>query len=124
MPNLPRSRRRSYEPDKPKRERQATGDQSFYNSPRWRRVSRLYRQKHPLCEVAKAKGEVRAAEVVDHIISITFGGARYDERNLMAMSHHYHNRKSGLETHGCFLATVDSAEGKLPRQRSEVFERL
>lgn len=38
----------------------------FYLSPPWRRTSRLYRLKHPLCERCESRGYYRKSELVHH----------------------------------------------------------
>ena len=35
---------------------------------RWRRASKIFLKKHPLCEICKKKGIIKSAECVDHII--------------------------------------------------------
>ena len=38
----------------------------FYNSAAWRKVSRLYRKKHPLCERCQERGKIVASDLVHH----------------------------------------------------------
>ena len=121
MPNLPKPRRRRYLPD---RKRTPTGDQSFYNTARWRKTSQAVRKATPLCEVCDSTGQVVAAEVVDHIIAREQGGADYDQRNLMAMCRYHHDRKSGLEGGGLELSAKRTVEGLVPVDRSEVIITL
>ena len=122
MPYLKKPNRRNYLPPRP--ERKPTGDQSFLNTGAWRSKTRLYRQRNPLCEVSAAIGRDEAADCTDHIIAREFGGSLFDERNLMAMSNHYHNRKSGMETHGAFLRTVWTPSGLIPEDRSQIINIL
>ena len=127
MPKLSRDRSRSYVVEvKPNDNVNATGDQAFYNSRRWRRKSTGFRKRFPLCEVGTALEETRAAEVVDHIIPISEGGARFDDRNLMSMSHHYHNKKRGYESKGFkFSIRHEQTEsGLVPVDRSDVIALL
>lgn len=76
------------------------------------------------CEVAWAAGELRMAEVTDHIIPLSKGGAPYDDRNLMAMSHYYHDKKRGAESHGYVIDSEPGDGGLVPVDRSAVFAKL
>jgi hypothetical protein len=67
---------------------------------------------------------VAAAQCTDHIIARDFGGAEFDPRNLMAMTKDYHDKKSGMETHGLFLRTRQTPHGLVPEDRYQVIERL
>ena len=118
-------RRMSYVPDRRDQTR-SEKNYSFYNSRLWRSTSRLYRMDKPLCEVAAFFGETLAADVVDHLIPINQLGAKVDERNLMAMSHKYHNKKSGLEAHREILIEYDTIEGigRIPTNRENIFKIL
>lgn len=40
----------------------------WYDSARWRKISRQQKAEHPLCEMCLAKGAVIAAEVADHVV--------------------------------------------------------
>ena len=62
--------------------------------------------------------------MVDHIIAREFGGADYDPRNLMAMCAHHHDSKSGKEAHGLRLDAVDTINGLVPYNRSQVVDVL
>lgn len=102
MPRIPKTEvRRKYKAKRqPKR---GTSDQGFYNSPVWRKARRAFLDSHPnhsLCQVCLQKNELTPANVVDHIIPISAGGARLDDRNYMPMCHRCHNVKRGLESHG------------------------
>lgn len=121
MPVLKRKeKRRAYLPVKV--DTGATSDQGFYNSQRWRKVSIAHRYAWPLCEVADHLGLLLESNVVDHIIPIEHGGARFDERNFCAMSHYWHNVKRGKESHRKILVQYkDTAEGRIPANRKEIF---
>jgi len=121
MPHLKKPTRRNYQPP---RKRVPTGNQKFLNSEAWRRTTRLCRQLRPLCEVSEAIGVDAAAQVTDHVIAREFGGAEFDRRNLMVMTKHYHDIKSGMETHGPFLQTISTPRGLVPADRSEAIRRL
>ena len=124
MPNE-KNRRMGYVP-KPKVQNRAEKNYNFYNSKLWRSTSKLYRMDKPLCEVALSFGETLAADVVDHLIPVNQLGAKLDERNLMAMSHKYHNKKSGLEAHKEILIEYETVKGvgRIPTNRENIFKIL
>jgi len=64
----------------------------FYNSPRWKQIREQMRIEEPFCRVCK-----RAAEMVDHIIPLTSGGAAYERENLQRLCHQCHNKKRSDE---------------------------
>lgn len=99
-------------------------NKGFYNSKHWRKLSKLVRQEQPLCEVAKHFGLTIKADVTDHVIRVEEGGAKLDRNNLMAMSHHYHNIKSGKEKHkGILIQYVLNNDGdKIPLNRNDIFK--
>lgn len=66
---------------------------AFYASTQWRKLRKLYRSAHPLCEECERNGIVRLAEMVDHIVPIANGGAALDERNLQSLCRACHNKK-------------------------------
>ena len=69
-------------------------DTKFYQSTPWRKFSKIYKDKHPLCVMCESQGEVRIADVTDHIIRLKDGGLPYDEANLQSLCHSHHNQKS------------------------------
>lgn len=56
-----------------------------YHTARWTRESKLFRQKHPLCEMCKAKGIITPAEVVDHIIPVDICKDFWDKSNWQSL---------------------------------------
>jgi len=56
-----------------------------YHSARWTRLSKRYRELHPLCERCKAKGIIKAAECVDHKIPWPHCTDFFDESNLQSL---------------------------------------
>ena len=94
MPSIPKKQpHRAYLPEKTNMSIRKVDNSNFYNSTLWRKVSRIYRTNNPLCEASETP---QPADVVDHIIPISQGGAKYDNRNLMSLCHEKHNRKSAL----------------------------
>lgn len=77
----------------------------FYNSRKWRKVSKLKRELNPLCECDECVrlGRVRQADVADHTRGLQFlldnGLDPYDLKELKSMNHSCHNKKSGRDSH-------------------------
>jgi 5-methylcytosine-specific restriction endonuclease McrA len=99
MPNRPKKIKRSWLPDRKPFGRRVDNS-SFYNSIRWRKVSKLQKIKNPLCVECEGKGIVSRAEFTDHILRIEDGGAKFDAENLQSLCAFHHNSKSGKEAHG------------------------
>ena len=66
-----------------------------YNSRKWRKLSKSFKARNPLCIHCKANGITKASEVTDHINPIDKGGNIWDESNFQALCHKHHNKKSG-----------------------------
>ena len=56
-----------------------------YHTSRWTRMSRAFRQDHPLCEICKSKGIIKPAEVVDHIVPYPVCGDFFDSSNWQSL---------------------------------------
>ena len=65
----------------------------FYNSSTWRKLSKMIRQRDPICKICNN----RLSQVADHIIPISQGGDKYDMDNLQGVCHKCHNKKSQSE---------------------------
>ena len=112
MPHLPRNKPRSQNG-----KRNPTGDKKFYNSLLWRQLRLQYIIQNPICEVHLTAGylvDCTSGGVVDHLVSITNGGAKYDPQNMATMCATCHNRKSALEGHGLEIITALSAPNMVP----------
>ena len=70
----------------------------FYKSAQWRAVRAVFLREHPVCSLCAARGRVVAAVVVDHVVPVKDGGARFDVANLQALCVTCHNRKTAQET--------------------------
>jgi 5-methylcytosine-specific restriction endonuclease McrA len=72
------------------------------DSTRWDRISRHYRNAHPLCEWCLKEGRVVPAHAVDHIAPHRGNKTLlYDMNNLQSLCELCHNaRKQSLETYG------------------------
>lgn len=65
---------------------------------RWRRASKEYLRKHPLCVMCEKEGVYRAAEVVDHIIPHRGDmGLFWDQSNWQPLCKRHHDRKTLTE---------------------------
>jgi 5-methylcytosine-specific restriction protein A len=69
----------------------------FYQSAAWRAVRAAFLRDHPLCVQCAARGRVVAAVVVDHVVPIKDGGARFDMTQCQALCVSHHNAKSARE---------------------------
>lgn len=69
----------------------------FYQSGRWRAVRAAVLREQPLCRVCAEAGVSVPAQVVDHVVPIKLGGARFDRTNLQALCVPCHNRKTASE---------------------------
>lgn len=99
MPNRPKKKNRPWLPERKPFQRHVDNS-SFYNGSKWRKVSRLHKEKHPLCVKCLEEGKSTAVEFTDHIVRIEDGGDKYDESNLQSLCAFHHNQKSGREAHG------------------------
>lgn len=70
----------------------------FYQSRQWRAVRAAYLRDHPLCGVCAALGHLVPARVVDHVVPLKDGGARFDAANLQSLCVSCHNAKTARET--------------------------
>jgi 5-methylcytosine-specific restriction protein A len=79
---------------KPAFENMNKDNYSFYNSRSWRKLSKNYKLKHPLCVHCKERGIVTPSQVTDHKRPIDKGGAKWDSSNFQALCHRCHNKKT------------------------------
>jgi len=70
----------------------------FYRSAAWRRCREAFLRVYPLCRPCLKAGRSVEARVVDHVVPIKNGGARFDWDNLQALCVACHNRKTASET--------------------------
>ena len=67
---------------------------NFYKTQIWKAVRRRHLNSHPFCEECLKNGKRTAAVIVDHIIPIKQGGAKYSENNLQSLCQSCHSSKS------------------------------
>jgi len=81
---------------KPKKfENMNTDNYDFYNSYKWRKLSKQLRKDNPLCLICLQKGITTPSQMVDHIQPISKGGSKWDLNNLRCLCHKCHNSKTG-----------------------------
>lgn len=83
----------------------------LYDTLAWKRLRRLKLARDPLCEECLTLGRHVAATEVDHVLSVSKGGAALDIANLASMCRPCHSRKT---------ADMDGAFGRAPRDRRRV----
>ena len=67
----------------------------IYDTQRWKRISIKKRTIDPFCQgECEAKGILKEAQVVDHIIEIEDGGSPYSMANLQSLCRSCHNTKT------------------------------
>ncbi len=103
MPNAPKKLRPHWVPERVPFGRQKDNSK-FYNSRPWRKFSKAFREKNPLCTKCKEKGIVTASAVCDHIRGLNYLLQNkidpIQEVECQALCHKCHNSKSGKEAHG------------------------
>ncbi len=75
-----------------KREMNRRANADHYDS-RWRKISKLYISKHPLCAECERAGLLTPAVEVHHVIPVAAGGSDMG-KNLMALCKSCHSRIS------------------------------
>lgn len=97
MPTIPQAKRPVWQGERKPFDRMKEKNQSFYNGTAWRRLSKAYKMKHPLCVNHKTcKGTVY---IVDHVKPINEGGAMYDEGNLQSLCKQCNAKKTGKQAY-------------------------
>lgn len=57
----------------------------------WRKVRAMKLRRNPLCERCEARGKLKEARIVHHIVPIARGGAIHDMDNLMSVCRSCHD---------------------------------
>lgn len=70
----------------------------FYNSRVWRKTRALWLEKQPMCKHCERNGLTTAANVVDHILPISQGGDKLNDRNFQSLCKKCHDKKSASES--------------------------
>ena len=61
-----------------------------YATERWKKLSKLMRATHPLCQRCEMQGSVRPTEHVHHIEPLSWGGEPYAMSNLLCLCENCH----------------------------------
>lgn len=97
----------------PKKKLKRTKDQEthqrFLNTSQWRKLRKIHLNMFPFCVVCHAPGRV-----VDHIIPVTHGGSKIDQRNLQTMCDVDHNKKRHDEGRGIIEDSTMTTTGLIP----------
>lgn len=112
---------------KPKSDQSRTRtNQQFYKSANYRKARKAYLHENPHCEVCGHWGWVNAAEILEHLIPINFGGAKLNRENWMPVCRTHADQKSGMEAHdGCVLSwKYDEWGDKIPEDRTQLYKIL
>lgn len=99
MPKRPSKVNRNWKPERVSFQR-GKSNYAFYNSTAWRKISKAYKDKYPLCVKCELENKITPSEYTDHIVRIEDGGDKFSEDNLQALCSFHHNQKSGREAHG------------------------
>lgn len=62
----------------------------------WQRIRQQQLNRQPLCEACNARGRIRAAQEVDHIVPLSDGGTN-DAENLQSLCKSCHSKKTRAE---------------------------
>lgn len=68
--------------------------EAFYKSKEWRALRQVALSQNPFCVMCG-----RPAQIVDHIIEISDGGAALSLENVQCLCSGCHNRKTSVEYH-------------------------
>lgn len=104
MPTAPKKIKRHWQKERVKQQRVV--DMSwFYNSWKWRKFSKAFKQRNPLCCMCEAEGIATPSTVTDHITRYVAGGPGFELNDLkdkyfQPLCDFHHNQKSGKEAHG------------------------
>lgn len=69
----------------------------LYHSTRWTKLSKKWREQHPLCEECKRHGIIAPAECVDHIVPFPICQDFFDESNLQSLCAHCNMEKGNRD---------------------------
>ena len=64
------------------------------NSRRWKKFSKWFLSKNPLCVDCMGVGFLRGATDTHHRVALSKGGSLYDSANCMALCHSCHSRRT------------------------------
>lgn len=123
MGYLPKREKKSWVAPAPRRDRWKRANYppwltKFYNSSRWRGISKRNLTVNAYCVECKKQNIIKKADVTDHIIPAIQGGALYDKRNLQSLCHSHHNSKSASEANGTSEPYELIGKFKIPKRNA------
>lgn len=68
-----------------------------YGTAAWKKATKAYGAKHPLCENCLEKGKVVPRYCTDHIVELKDGGALLDKNNMRSLCRLCHGEKTARE---------------------------
>ena len=86
--------------------------QAFYQLPRWRRESWLFKKENPLCVNCLNKNIIAPSEVTDHNNPISNGADPWDKTNWQPLCKTCHNIKRSEESKQLRRAQKDVGKGE------------
>lgn len=92
------SKRRPWQPEPKPFERRKHKNTALYNSRKWRALRESVLQREPLCRICAKDGEIKPAQMVDHIKPVNKGGSFTDIDNLQPLCNTCHAKKSATES--------------------------
>lgn len=103
MPNKPIAKRKVYQ-DKRVQHQRVKDMRWFYNSRKWRKFSKLFKENNPYCVECEKKGLFEPTTVTDHINVFEVAPEGFDLENLkdefmQPLCDKCHASKSGKEAH-------------------------
>lgn len=104
MPSKPEKKKRSWVPER-KQHQRLIDNSWFYNDWRWRKFTKGFKERNPLCIECSKEGVVGATKVCDHKERYSPTAKGWDLNNIKdeyfnPMCDKHHNSKSGKEAHG------------------------
>ena len=69
----------------------------FYHTTRWKKESRAFRQRNPLCAQCNKEGIIEAAVITDHIIPKDICPDPWDQTNWQGLCKKCHAKKSARD---------------------------
>ena len=103
MPSKPEKIKRVWKPES-KPQSRVVDMSSFYNDTRWRRFSKEFKERNPLCSICAADGKTSPTKYTDHINRLRMGFGsdlnNLKEEDYQPLCDACHASKSGKEAHG------------------------
>ena len=87
----------------------------FYHTNQWTKKSKSQRNTEIYCRQCKIDGYTTIGQEADHVIPISKGGSKLDDRNIQTLCKRCHDRKRKLESMGIIAPHVlNDFQEKIP----------